>query len=176
MNIDRILKIDARISARMLVAEKPGILRTVAGLLGHTGDSWFWLAGLILLYFVGSPYWQSRAAVLFVSILATAVVVMALKFSIRRSRPEGEWGQMYRKADPHSFPSGHAVRAVLIGVIAFGLGPAWFGWLLLIWAPLVGLARVATGLHYLSDIAAGWLLGIGLGIIALQITVNQFPL
>ncbi|MBW8011979.1 MAG: phosphatase PAP2 family protein [Chloroflexi bacterium] len=24
---------------------------------------------------------------------------------------------------------------------------------------MIGLARVATGLHYISDIAAGWLLG-----------------
>jgi undecaprenyl-diphosphatase len=176
MSLNRILEIDARLSTRIRVAEQPGLLRSIAGFLGHTGDSWFWLAGLILLFILGSSEWKIRAVILFASILALATVVMALKFSIRRRRPEGEWGQIYRKTDPHSFPSGHAARGILIGVIAFGLGPAWFGWLLIIWGPLVGLARVATGLHYLSDIAAGWVLGIGLGILALQAAFNFFPI
>lgn len=176
MNLDRILEVDARLTTRIRIAEQPGILRSLARFLGHTGDSWFWLVGLILLFLLGSPEWQLRALVLFASILGLATVVMALKFSIRRQRPEGEWGQIYRRTDPHSFPSGHAARGILIGVIAFGMGPAWFGWLLIIWGPLVGLARVATGLHYLSDIAAGWVLGIGLGIVAVQTTFNFFYL
>ncbi|MBW8011981.1 MAG: phosphatase PAP2 family protein [Chloroflexi bacterium] len=58
---------------------------------------------------------------------------------------------------------------MLIGIIAFGLGPAWFGWPLIIWGPIVGLARVATGLHYISDIAAGWLLGGAMALAVLQI-------
>jgi membrane-associated phospholipid phosphatase len=41
--------------------------------------------------------------------------------------------------------------------------------LLCIWAPLVALARVAMGLHYLSDILAGAGLGLVAGLIALQI-------
>jgi membrane-associated phospholipid phosphatase len=32
--------------------------------------------------------------------------------------------------------------------------------LLTIWAPLVSVARVATGVHYLSDILAGMFIGI----------------
>jgi membrane-associated phospholipid phosphatase len=44
--------------------------------------------------------------------------------------------------------------------MALGLGPLWFGILLLIWAPMVSIARVATGVHYLSDIIAGMLLGL----------------
>lgn len=176
MNLNRILEIDARLSTRIRVAEQPGLLRNIAGFLGHTGDSWFWLTGLILLIILGSPDWQLRAVILFTSILGLATIVMALKFSIRRQRPEGEWGQIYRKTDPHSFPSGHAARGILIGVIAFGLGPAWFGWLLILWGPLVGLARVATGLHYISDVTAGWILGIVLGLATIQVSSNLFPI
>jgi undecaprenyl-diphosphatase len=76
---------------------------------------------------------------------------------------------MYRATDPHSFPSGHAARVVLIAVLAIGLGPGWLAVLLCIWAPLVALARVAMGLHYLSDILAGAGLGLVAGLIALQI-------
>jgi membrane-associated phospholipid phosphatase len=34
----------------------------------------------------------------------------------------------------------------------------------LVWAPLVALARVAMGVHYLSDIVAGALLGLVVGL------------
>jgi membrane-associated phospholipid phosphatase len=49
------------------------------------------------------------------------------------------------------------------------LGPPWLGALLLLWAPLVSLARVAMGVHYISDVAAGMLCGILCGLIALAI-------
>jgi undecaprenyl-diphosphatase len=104
---------------------------------------------------------------MFSAILVTAALVMAIKFTVRRRRPEGEWGQIYRKTDPHSFPSGHAARATMLAVLALGLGPMWFSVLLLIWAPLVTLARVAMGLHYLSDVVAGALLGILIGLLTL---------
>jgi membrane-associated phospholipid phosphatase len=41
--------------------------------------------------------------------------------------------------------------------------------LLWIWAPLVSLARVSMGVHYLSDVIAGTALGIMVGMIGLQI-------
>ena len=106
---------------------------------------------------------------LLLSIIALAVIVLAIKFTIRRRRPEGEWGAIYRTTDPHSFPSGHAARVVLITILAIGLGPGWLAMVLCIWAPLVALARVAMGLHYLSDIIAGAGLGAVAGLIALQI-------
>jgi membrane-associated phospholipid phosphatase len=167
--MQRLLALDADLSARLRVAEKPGLLRNLAVFLAHSGDSWFWLAGLLLVWLLGDPAWKQRALVLGVGILISAVVVMLIKFTIRRKRPEGEWGGIYRSTDPHSFPSGHAVRAVMLAVVALGLGPAWFGALLAIWAPLVCLARVAMGVHYLSDVLAGMLFGLLLGGITLLI-------
>jgi undecaprenyl-diphosphatase len=161
--IQRLIEIDANGSRRLRVAERPGALRTLAAVLAHSGDSWFWLLGLLILWVVGDSYWRQRALVMAVGIVLTAVVVMAIKFTVRRRRPEGEWGAIYRNTDPHSFPSGHAVRAVMLAVLAVGLGPGWLGALLIIWAPLVGLARVAMGVHYLSDVLAGMALGLGMG-------------
>jgi membrane-associated phospholipid phosphatase len=57
----------------------------------------------------------------------------------------------------------------MLAVVALGIGPAWFAALLVVWAPLVCLARVAMGLHYLSDILAGMLLGVLLGGVTLLI-------
>ena len=54
-------------------------------------------------------------------------------------------------------------------VLAVGLGPAWFGAIALLWAPLVTLARVAMGVHYLSDVLAGVLVGLLIGLVILRI-------
>jgi membrane-associated phospholipid phosphatase len=160
MSWEKLLSLDARLSAQLRVAERPGLLRTCAAFLAHSGDSWFWWAGLALLWWFGNHFWRSWALTVLFSIIGLAVIVLAIKFTIRRRRPQGEWGGMYRSTDPHSFPSGHAARAILIGVLAIGLGPGWLAVLLCVWAPLVALARVAMGLHYLSDIVAGAVLGV----------------
>ena len=170
----RWLEWDARLSARLRVAERPGLLRRLAIFFGHSGDSWFWLAGLLLTVWRGNQAWRTLAYTLIIGILLTAGVVMLIKFSVRRQRPEGEWGQIYRRADPHSFPSGHAARAVMLAVVALALAPSWLGVLLIIWAPLVGLARISTGLHFISDVLAGWILGSLMGLLVLQIANSGF--
>jgi len=159
MNLNRLLEIDADLSARLRVAEEPGLLRNIAIFFGHSGDSWFWLLGLLILWLLGDESWKGRALLMIVAILVLATIVMTLKFTIRRKRPEGKLGQVYRKTDPHSFPSGHAARTLMLGVLALILGPPWFGILLIIWGPLVGIARVMMGVHYLSDVVVGWVIG-----------------
>lgn len=163
------IELDARISKQLRIAEQPGPLRTLAAVLAHSGDSWFWLTGLGLLWWLGTDYWKERAIILITAILLTAVVVFTVKLMVRRKRPEGEWGKFYRSTDPHSFPSGHAVRAMMLAVVVLGLGPLWFGLMLFIWAPLVGLARVAMGVHYLSDVLAGMVLGMVIGVAVLLV-------
>ena len=160
---------DARLSDRMRIAEKPGLLRTLAAILAHSGDSWFWLVGLGLVWWLGAEKWKQLSLVLIIAILLTALVVFVVKLLVRRKRPEGEWGKFYRQTDPHSFPSGHSVRAMMLAVVVLGLGPLWLGLLLLPWAVLVGLARVAMGVHYLSDVLAGMLLGLLIGIVVLLV-------
>ena len=106
MTLKQILELDARLSARMRVAGRPGLLRSAAVFLAHSGDSWFWWAGLLLLWWLGNAFWRPWALTVLISIVALAVVVLAIKFTIRRRRPEGEWGGLYRKTDPHSFHPG----------------------------------------------------------------------
>ena len=169
MNLKAILRFDARLSDQMRVAEKPGALRNIAIFFAHSGDSWFWGLGLIILWWFGDSFWKQWAIIELAGISVLAALVMSLKFIIRRRRPEGEWGGIYRNTDPHSFPSGHAARAFMIAVVAIGLGPAWLALVLLIWAPLVALARVAMGVHYVSDVIAGFVVGILMGLVVLQI-------
>ena len=169
MNLFSLIELDARLSNQMRVAEKPGALRAIAAFFAHSGDSWFWGGALIFLWLVSDSTWRRWEVVEFVGIGLLAALVMGIKFIVKRRRPEGEWGGIYRNTDPHSFPSGHAARAFLIAVIGSALGPAWLGIILWVWAPLVALARVAMGVHYVSDVIAGALLGIAIAVIGLQI-------
>ena len=183
--MNSILELDGRLSARLRVAEKPGLVRSLSVFLAHSGDSWFWGAALIIIWILGRTFWKQWAIIILAAISVLAALVMGLKFIIRRRRPEGEWGGIYRNTDPHSFPSGHAARAFLIAVLATGLGPAGLAVALWIWAPLVSLARVAMGVHYVSDVVAGFAVGILMGVAAWQIhgtflhwlaSLTSFPL
>jgi undecaprenyl-diphosphatase len=169
MTFRSFLEFDARLSDRLRVAEQPGLLRSLAVFFAHSGDSWFWGAGLALIWWLGNAFWKQWAVVVFAGIAALVIIVMSIKFSVRRRRPEGDWGGIYRNTDPHSFPSGHAARAFLIAALALGLGPGWLTLLLWIWAPLVSLARVSMGVHYFSDILVGALLGIIVGLIGFEV-------
>ena len=170
MNLKSILQFDGRLSDDLRLAEKPGALRSLAVFFAHSGDSWFWGAGLVVLWVFSHSFWKQWAIVVLVGISILAVIVMSLKFIIRRRRPEGEWGGIYRNTDPHSFPSGHAARAFLIAVLASGFGLGWLALILWIWAPLVSLARVAMGVHYISDVVARFLVGIVMGSIFLGLS------
>lgn len=169
MNLQSILELDARLSNQMRVAEKPGALRAIAAFFAHSGDSWFWWAGLFILWLFSGAEWREWEVVEFVGIGVLATLVLGIKFLVKRRRPEGDWGSIYRNTDPHSFPSGHAARAFLIAVVGTALAPTWLAVLLWIWAPVVAMARVAMGVHYVSDVVAGAALGIIVALVGLQI-------
>ena len=77
-----------------------------------------------------------------------------VKQVIRRERPAGEWGGIYRAIDPHSFPSGHATRAALLAALAAGWGRSgspccwrpgrlWSRWRA--WQPASTISRMLAG-------------------------------
>ena len=169
MTFQEFLEVDQRWSAKLSVSDRPGAIRTLAAGLAHSGDSWFWGAGLVLVWLAGDSEWKAWAIRLFVAIVVTAVMVLLLKFIFRRQRPEGSWGSIYRQNDPHSFPSGHAARAFMLAVLIVGLGPTWLIPVMLVWAPLVTLSRVAMDLHFLSDAVAGAVLGVVVAIAILAL-------
>lgn len=174
--LKRLLELDRDWSYALRVAEKPGLRRNLGQFFAHSGDSWLWVLALLMLWSVSGSFWKLWAFHELFWIVVLALIVFPLKFVIRRQRPKGEWGAIYRNTDPHSFPSGHAARAFLIAVLAIFLGPGWLALTLLIWAPLVALARVAMGVHYLSDIAAGALLGIVVALVGWELSGGLFAL
>lgn len=161
--MERLLQIDTNSSQRARIPEDRTGLRKAAAFLAHSGDSWYWGAGLAVLWLVGPQAWRPQIVLLLAGIFLTALCVLILKFLIKRPRPEGEWGQVYRNSDPHSFPSGHAARATMLSIIMLLSGLWWIGLVLVIWTILVDLSRVGLGVHYFSDILVGTLIGVVMG-------------
>jgi membrane-associated phospholipid phosphatase len=174
MTIRAILEKDRTVSERLRITENKGLKHSFTAFLAHSGDSWFWLVGLLVIWIWGDSSWHLRATLLIIGIVVLAFIVMGIKLIVKRRRPAGNWGAIYRNTDPHSFPSGHAARAMMLAVIACGVGPVWFAIVVLIWSPLVSLARVAMGVHYLMDILVGMVIGffMGFGILLLQPTLS----
>jgi membrane-associated phospholipid phosphatase len=160
----KFLDYDILLTTRLRIADRPGLLRSLASVVAHSGDSWFWLLGFALVWVFGHHAWRPIVQKLVLAVLLTATLVLMIKFSVRRRRPEGDWGSIYRNTDPHSFPSGHAVRASMLAILSIALLPSWIAVILIVWAPLVALARVAMGVHYLSDVLAGIVIGSLLGV------------
>lgn len=164
-----VLIVDTKWTSRLVLSADARLLQNLMKFISHSCDSWYWLIGLGLIGLLGESKMRLLAAFWACAILAMAGVVFLIKMLFRRPRPEGEWGKIYRIADPHSFPSGHAARAMMLAVLSIQTSSSWVIAIFILWAVLVGLSRIALKLHYLLDVIAGWLLGAAGGLLALQL-------
>jgi undecaprenyl-diphosphatase len=135
----------------------------VAKVLTNLGSSV--VVGSLVLISVVLLAWRRRPYELFVLLVGTLLVFAAVhivKAATDRPRPAGGLVD----ATMSSFPSGHAaysVAYVAIGVIASRVLPGFasraglvIGAVLI--SAVVGLTRVYLGVHYYSDVVAGWAL------------------
>lgn len=149
--------------------------------LGHP----LWVRSMLIVSDVGSPtvmrtlvivlavvLWLRRARRLALWAAATiaggALIDVVLKAAVGRARPH--FTHPVALAPGGSFPSGHAFTSALAAGIVLlwalpllsprGKAAAWSAAVLV---PLtVGVSRVALGVHWVSDVVGGWLLGVGL--------------
>lgn len=87
----------------------------------------------------------------------------ALKILFTQPRPCSRWPIAAECPPPGdwSLPSNHGTLAFAAAVvIAFAAGRSWASWAAVVLAVLVALGRVAQGVHYLHDVAAGAFLGL----------------
>ena len=115
-------------------------------------------------------FWKQRhrlAAWTLVTIWGAALLGFVLKTAVNRTRPD--LLDAVATAPGRSFPSGHALTstvgsAVLLLLVTPLLRRSWrpVAVVVAVVVPLaVGFARIGLGVHYLSDVVAGELLGLG---------------
>jgi undecaprenyl-diphosphatase len=95
------------------------------------------------------------------------LVLFTAKALVGRNRPPLPFALV--DADGYSFPSGHATGTAAVMVISAWMLTRWLirGWTgrVIVWtvaigsAFLIGFSRVYLGVHYVSDVLSGWMLG-----------------
>lgn len=103
---------------------------------------------------------KKRAAILLTFGLGGAALInVLLKLFFARDRPD-LWATVVTETS-YSFPSGHAMgsSALAFSLIVLLWPTKWRWWAILIggiYTLLIGLTRLYLGVHYPSDIIAGW--------------------
>lgn len=123
------------------------------------------LAISAFLYFVKK--WKVEAGLVALSGVLAGVLIVVLKNIYDRPRPSIEH---LVHADGFSFPSGHSLGAFLIFgslliVLHQRLEKSWrktvFEALLVLLIAFIGLSRIYLGVHYPTDVLAGFVMGYG---------------
>ncbi|MFD5144558.1 phosphatase PAP2 family protein [Streptomyces sp. NPDC058401] len=123
------------------------------------------LVAVLVVWLVSRRAWR-LAAWASVTAVAGGLIGLLVKTAVERARPH--LPDPVAHAPGFSFPSGHAMTAttscaVLLLVLLPLVPPRWrpLPWALaLLTVAGVGYTRVALGVHWVSDVAGGWLLGI----------------
>jgi len=153
MNRTQIINRDKAWSGWLAAKSESRLSHNFFWLVARTGDSWLWAIIILLLIW----QWRELGFALLWTVAGAALIVAVSKGVFKRKRPSDP--RVAISTDKYSFPSGHAARVSAIAVtLTFFLPSLWLLWL--IWATAVSIARVILSRHYLSDVVAGWLVGI----------------
>lgn len=169
----RLAALDRRLSARLALPPRSGGARLALCLLAHSGDSPLWLLGAGAAMLWGGELGRQAGWRILAGTLLPGVVVVGLKGLLRRQRPPAGLaglGALYLPFDRYSFPSGHAARSACVVLLLSPLLPPGVAASTVVWAGLTGLARVALGAHFPSDVLGGWLVGLALGALLRAVT------
>lgn len=146
-----------------VVASRIDFLNPLFIWLGFLGTSY------IVLFFMTSLFlWQENKrkwiVTLWFGMIATFILVIFLKFIFMINRPHLVLDIIpLQQAFSPSFPSLHAA-IVFSAIPLLRKNFPKFTWFWIVFAILVSFSRLYVGIHYLSDVLAGALIGLLIGI------------
>lgn len=120
--------------------------------------------GVAMLLYVRKH--RGMALYVIVTSVIGGLLNLVLKGMFERARPD--LAVALRQAHGYSFPSGHAMGSMIVlGCLAYVMARSWGPWrlrsatiaFLIASIAAVGLSRVYLGVHWISDIAAGFAAG-----------------
>jgi membrane-associated phospholipid phosphatase len=158
---------DLRVTAagHRLALRHPGLVRFMeVWSVVFDPNSWRVAALLLVIWLARRRAWPLAVWVA-VTVTAGGVLGALLKLLVGRHRPD--LLDPVARASGYSFPSGHALNSALAAsmflLVLLPLAGRLRGllWGFFIAVPLItGLSRIGLGVHWTSDVVAGWLLGV----------------
>ncbi len=129
------------------------------------GDGWLWYAMCaVVLLFGGAERWQAVGAAMLAGTVGVLLFIRVKKITGRR-RPytiEPHCWSTLLPPDQFSFPSGHTITAFAFAAPLISHYPDSV-WGLGFCALSIAASRILLGMHFLSDVLAGALIGTALG-------------
>jgi undecaprenyl-diphosphatase len=102
-----------------------------------------------------------------------------IKETVQRPRPCHDIAEIIHfvgcSSESYSFPSNHAVNVFALAMV-IGLGFRGLRYPALLFAATVGLSRVALGVHYVSDVIGGALIGGVVGYLVATLLLRWFAI
>jgi undecaprenyl-diphosphatase len=144
------------------------------------GNGWLWLSVAFAFLEGGGRWRRVLAAAALAAGLANMTLVL-LKRRFRRPRPCDEAPHpasrayassflKYVPSDRFSFPSGHSMNAFALGAV-LALTFPWAAPAIVLVAASIAASRCILGVHFLSDVLVGALLGAVIGAASYALTV-----
>ncbi|MGH9459031.1 MAG: phosphatase PAP2 family protein [Thermoanaerobaculia bacterium] len=139
-----------------------------AAIVGPLGQEYSW-AVVAGFYGAGRAFGNDRATTvahdgLLASLIAAGIITPAIQAVVGRARPDVDGTGLSFFDGGSSFPSGHTTQAfALASVIATHYESLWIDILAYALAAGVGWSRLENDAHFLSDVAAGALIGVSVG-------------
>ena len=162
---------DHRLMRRMNRWRAPRWIRFWMILATRLGDGWLWYGLGVMLLIYGGPQRFSAVGAAGAAAIVGILVFKTLKTLSHRPRPcqyEPHCWSRILPPDQFSFPSGHTMTAFSIALVVSYFYPGLEGALYFV-AASIAISRVVLGMHFLSDVLAGAVLGSGLGVTAIVV-------
>ncbi|NAW69075.1 phosphatase PAP2 family protein [Vibrio sp. V27_P1S3P104] len=139
--------------------------------ISHTGDGHLYLIFGLLAWTTDGSNGMNFLTTGLIAFAIELPVYWALKNSVQRRRPE-EFSPLLTAfitpSDRYSLPSGHTAAAFLMAILIGHFYPSLFLGALL-WAGVIGSARILLGVHFLTDVIIGAMLGTSCAMLSLSL-------
>jgi undecaprenyl-diphosphatase len=167
-----ISQIDERILRWVRSHKLPPSFHKLFQLYTRIGDGYFWgVIALLIITLLPHAQWREIVTYGVGAEALSLLIYWILKLTVRRPRPFNAFADIDAEVPPldtFSFPSGHTMNNLAPATVIAMFFP-WVG-ILAIFVPLSwGIFRIYYGVHYMSDVVFGFLLGAMCGLLSFTI-------